>query len=159
MENEVQSFYGNRLRARACGICLKDEAILMVNHRELSAGNFWSPPGGGIQFGEHATDCLHREFEEETGLAIEIKGFLFVCEFVKPPLHALELFFEVSFLSGQMKVGTDPEPGSPEIIKDVRFLSWPEIDALPRASLHGIFGILGHPSEIIAQRGFFRLEN
>ncbi len=157
MENEVQSFYGNRLRLRACGICIKDNSILMVNHRGISKENFWAPPGGGIQFGEGAADCLHREFKEETGLLVEVKNFLFACEFIKTPLHAIELFFEVSSPNGSVKVGSDPEPGSPKIISEVRFLTWNEINALHPSEVHGIFKSLHDPSEIIGQRGFFKI--
>src|SRR5579862_9492774 len=94
MENEVQTFYGNRLRVRACGLCVKNDSLLLVNH-EISGRSFWAPPGGGIQFGETAAECLTREFKEETGLTINVKKFAFCCEFIKQPLHAIELFFEV----------------------------------------------------------------
>ncbi len=157
MKNEVQSFYGNRLRLRACGICIRGNSILMANHQGISSGNFWAPPGGGIQFGEQATECLHREFEEETGMSIEIKGFLFACEFIDSPFHAVELFFEISSATNTLKVGIDPETGSPPIISEVKFLTWNEIEALHATELHGIFNYLSHPSEIIAQRGFFKV--
>ena len=29
-------------------------------------------PGGGLEFGESLTDCLHREFKEELSIEIEI---------------------------------------------------------------------------------------
>src|ERR1700751_4920301 len=104
MENEVQKFYGNRLRVRACGICVKNNALLMVNHTGVSSTDFWSPPGGGIQLSERAEDCLAREFNEEVGLSIEIGKFLFACEFIQPPLHSIELFFEVFSLEDQLRI-------------------------------------------------------
>src|SRR5437868_8875182 len=131
MEKDVQKFYGNRLRIRACGICVKDDAILSINHRGVLPHNFWSPPGGGIQFGERAGDCLTREFNEEVGLSIEAKKFLFACEFIQNPLHAIELFFEVFPLGDQIRVGSDPEQGSPSIISEVKFMTWSEIKKLP----------------------------
>ncbi len=157
MENEVQKFYGNRLRVRACGICLKNDAILMVNHVGISDHDFWSPPGGGIEFGERAIDCLGREFNEEVGLSIETGKFLFVCEFIQDPLHAIELFFEVFSLSDQLKLGSDPEQGSPSIISAVKFMSWSEIEKLPANQLHGIFKHLDHPSKIQTLSGYFKV--
>jgi 8-oxo-dGTP diphosphatase len=157
MEHEVQTFYGNRLRVRACGIALRDESLLLINHAGLSRENFWSPPGGGIQFDERSTDALMREFREETGLIVEPQEFLFACELVKPPLHAIELFFSVKIAGGQLKLGGDPEPGSPAIIKGVRFMTWQEIEALPTQQLHGSFQHVDHPSKIAALRGFFTL--
>ncbi len=127
----------------------------MVNHQGVTNGNFWAPPGGGIQFGESAADCLRREFVEETGLSIEPKDFLFACEFIKPPLHAIELFFEVTALTHDLTLGNDPEPGSPQLIKELKFMSWNEIASLPPTEVHGIFRHLAHPAGIINLRGYF----
>jgi 8-oxo-dGTP diphosphatase len=157
MENEVQKYYGNRLRVRACGICIKEDSILMVNHAGISEHDFWAPPGGGIQFGERVEDCLSREFKEETGLTIKAGKFLFACEFIQPPLHAIEVFFEVTPLSHQLRLGTDPEKGSPSIIQSVEFMPWNEIEELPPDHRHGIFNHLDHPAKITTLSGYFKL--
>jgi 8-oxo-dGTP diphosphatase len=157
MENEVQKFYGNRLRVRACGICIKEDSLLMVNHLGVSSQDFWAPPGGGVQFGERAADCLSREFKEETGLVIEVGKFLFACEFILLPLHAIEIFFEVSLLSQQLQLGTDPEKGSPSIIRSVKFMPWNEIGELSSDQRHGIFNHLDHPAKITTLSGYFKV--
>jgi 8-oxo-dGTP diphosphatase len=157
MENEVQKFYGNRLRVRACGVCVKDDSILLVNHQGISNQDFWSPPGGGIEFGEGAIDCLSREFREEAGLSVKTGNFLFACEFIQHSLHAIELFFEVSPLTDQLHVGSDPEQGSPSIIRAVKFMSWSEIEKLPTNQCHGIFKHLDHPSKITTLSGYFKV--
>jgi len=90
------------------------------------SGEFWSPPGGGLQFGETIEDCLKREFLEETHTIISVGKFLEINEFVKPPLHAIELFYEVKILSGEIKIGFDPEMEM-QIIKDVKWLSFDEV--------------------------------
>lgn len=157
MKNTVQTFYGNRLRVRACGICVREGALLMVNHQGITDGHFWAPPGGGIEFGESATDGLKREFREETGLDITVHKFLFATEFIGHPLHAIELFFSVTCENGKPQYGTDPEPGSPAVIQETRFMSWAEIAATPADQLHGVFRILSHPSEITALNGYFKV--
>jgi 8-oxo-dGTP diphosphatase len=157
MEDEVQKFYGNRLRVRACGICVKDDSILLIKHQGISLQDFWSPPGGGVQFEERAVDCLTREFNEEVGLSIETGNFLFACEFIQNPLHAIELFFEVFPLSDQIFIGSDPEQGSPSIIKEVKFLTWSEVKKLPSDQCHGIFEYLDHPSKITTLSGYFKV--
>ncbi len=158
MGNSIMSLYGNRLRARVCGICIKDAEILLINHQSLSESDFWAPPGGGISFGEKAEDCLVREFMEETGLSISVGQFLFACEFIHPPLHSIELFFEVSITEGALKMGTDPEMSEKEqIIKDAKFISMAEIKAMKANSLHGLFQLATRPDEILGLRGYFKL--
>ncbi|RYF50773.1 MAG: NUDIX domain-containing protein, partial [Cytophagaceae bacterium] len=107
---EVITLYGNRLRLRVCGLYCQKDQLLMVRHRGIGpTDTFWCPPGGGAQFGEAAPDALIREFAEETGLDVQVGELLFVNEFMQPPLHALELFFRVDALGGQLLAGTDPE--------------------------------------------------
>src|SRR6478735_2451882 len=91
--SEITQKYGNRVRLRACGLCWRGNALLMVNHKFLTSGDFWAPPGGGVEFGQPSQEALAREFKEETNVTIAAGSLLFTCEFIKPPLHAVELFF------------------------------------------------------------------
>lgn len=113
----------------------------MVKHTGLgTSGTFWSPPGGGIEFGESAVEALQREMMEETGLIIDVKRLVCVNEFVAPPLHAIELFFEVRYKGGQLTVGADPEMNSDDqLILDVRLMTFEQIKALPANQVHGLF--------------------
>jgi 8-oxo-dGTP diphosphatase len=119
--------YGNQLRVRVCGICVQDEKMLLINHTGLNESNeFWSPPGGGLGFGEKIEQCLKREFLEETNTVISVGKFLKVREFLKPPLHAIELYYEVKIESGILKKGFDPEMEL-QIIKDIQWLNFDEV--------------------------------
>jgi 8-oxo-dGTP diphosphatase len=159
MENPAHQLYSNRVRVRTCGICIIGESMVMVNHHGLGAGegDFWAPPGGGIEFGEDAAACLAREFREETGLEIDTGPFLFACELVKPPLHAVELFFHVVYKGGELVVGKDPESGQRQIIKDVRMLTSRDIRKLGAGRVHGILAKYPDISQITALRGYFKL--
>lgn len=127
MNKEIINQYGNQLRVRVCGICVQDDKILLINHSGMNeSGEFWSSPGGGLQFGETIEDCLKREFLEETKTIISVGEFLKINEFVKPPLHAIELFYEVKIESGEIQIGFDPEMEE-QIIKDVKWLSFEEV--------------------------------
>lgn len=152
----VQHFYGNRVRLRSCGLYVKDNQLLMVRH-DLGKGDFWSPPGGGVEVGETAVDCLRRELKEETGLFAEKCDFLFACEFIEEPLHAVELFFMISQVNGTLKTGKDLEPGAPAVILEARYLTWNEISSIRKTQLHGIFGLVNKPGEILDLRGYFTL--
>ena len=110
-----------------CGICVQDNKILLINHSGLNESNeFWSPPGGGLQFGETIEECLKREFLEETNTAISVGQFLKVREFLKLPLHAIELYYEVKIESGIVKKGFDPEMEE-QIIKDIQWVSFEDV--------------------------------
>lgn len=155
-KKELLDLYGNRLRMRVCGICIADNRILMVRHRLVGPENvFWSPPGGGMQFGESAPAALVREFYEETGLTAEAGDMLFVNEFIAPPLHAVELFFRVENVSGNLRTGHDPEfSAGNQIIQDVRFMDMSEIKALPETRVHGIFKDCETLNELVSLRGY-----
>ncbi len=157
MLKSVQDFYGNKVRLRACAICEWEDGIVMVNHQGLTAGDFWAPPGGGIEFGENVPDGLKREIMEETGLEVAVGDFLFVTEFLNKPLHAIELFFKATAQGGVLKRGDDPEMGDNQIIVETRLMTWEEINSMDKMSLHGIFKILENPKEILHVKGYFKL--
>ena len=152
----VNEFYGNRVRLRVCGICIVQNKILLVNHSLYdSASSFWSPPGGGVQFGETAIDALKREFKEETGLNVEIGDMLFMNEFIQPPLHAVEIFFNVVSVEGELITGSDPEfLQHNQIIKEVRFLSIEEVKGIAKTDIHGILKNIDSFADIFTIKGY-----
>ena len=79
LNDDIALQLGNRVRIRVCGLLLEEESLLMVNHGGLYGHDFWSPPGGGLNFGEGVEDALRREFMEECGLAVDPVEFLFGC--------------------------------------------------------------------------------
>jgi 8-oxo-dGTP diphosphatase len=155
-KKELHHLYGNRLRIRVCGLCISEERILMVRHRSVGLENvFWSPPGGGMAFGESAPDALLREFSEEAGLTVEPGDLLFVTEYIHPPLHALELFFSIRHFSGALKTGSDPEfSDRNQIIQEVRFMSMEEIKSFPEHHVHHLFKNRISLAEVLAIRGY-----
>jgi 8-oxo-dGTP diphosphatase len=153
----VAQVYGNKLRVRGVGVCIEEGQLLLVNHSGIGAQEFWSPPGGGIEFSETAEDCIEREFLEETGLTVEVCGFLFACEFIREPLHAIELFFLVKKIGGTLTKGADPEMKDNQIIQQVKFLDWSEIGLMDKSRLHGIFSKVDKVDKIIDLRGYFKL--
>ena len=158
MDNVINEKYGNRVRVRVCGICSDGDRLLMVNHRGLTNKDFWAPPGGGIEFGLSSEENLTREFLEETNLRIQVNSYLFCCEFVKPPLHAIELFFAANVLGGKLKTGRDPEMrAKDQIIREAKFMAFGDIDALPMEVKHGAFGLVSGASKITGLKGYYKI--
>lgn len=72
--NKLSSF-----NVRAYAICTHENRILSV-HEKYDGLIYNKLPGGGVEFGEGLTDCLHREFKEELNLKIEIVEHLYTQE-------------------------------------------------------------------------------
>lgn len=158
MEPEILDKYGHRVRVRVSGLCWRADKLLMVNHEGLTRGSFWAPPGGGIEFSQTAYESLIREFQEETGLTITPGKFQFACEFIKHPLHAIELVFEVLYTGGDIHVGIDPESEKhSQIIREVNWLNFNEIMAIPEDERHGIFRFVETSSQLKKLSGFYRI--
>jgi len=157
LQNKIKEQFGNRLRTRVSGICIKNEKILMVRHAGLNQSDtFWAPPGGGMDYGMNTKNNLIREVKEETGLVVSVGQFLFVHEYLNEPLHAIELFFNVKIETGKIKHGFDPEL-SPQnqIIKEVKFMTFEEIDNLDKTQIHNIFNVCKRVSDIKFLKGYY----
>ena len=139
--DKLAAHYTGKLRVRVCGILLQGKQILLVRHRGITGQySLWSPPGGGLTYGEKIKDCLVREFREETGLEVKPARFLFMHEYLKEPLHALELFFEVEPTGGVLKTGSDPELGADsQLIQEVTFKTLAQLRQEKDAEIHQIF--------------------
>lgn len=158
IESEIERIFGNKLRLRVSGICIEADKILLIKHTNLGEGGYlWSPPGGGLHFGESVETCLEREFEEETGFQVSMKRFLFVNEFLHPPLHAIELFFEVEIVGGALLLGKDPEmKENSQIIKEIAFLDIKALQKEPSVCVHSMFRELKNIDELFQKNGYFR---
>lgn len=158
MKKNISSTYGNKVRVRVCGVLIKNESILLVKHKGLGKENeLWIPPGGGVEFLESAEQALVREFKEETGLDVTVNKFLFCNEHIGAPLHAIELFFEVSKVGGTLMKGSDPEHESAEqIITEVKFVTFKEIEVINKDKLHSCLKNLSDVESLLNMRGYFK---
>jgi len=162
--HKIYEQFGNQVRIRVCALCFRDDHVLLIWHKGLTSGQYFvAPPGGGIQFGETAEQALHREVKEETGLVVQQSQFLFVYEYAVPPLHAVELFFEIEVADGNPKIGQDPELKPDEqLIHRVRFASPQEIKheiTAEKSRFHQLFYQYQPPKELLSLRGYFKFDN
>ncbi|HVZ26547.1 MAG TPA: NUDIX domain-containing protein [Sediminibacterium sp.] len=57
------------------------QARLLVSDEFIRGEYFTKLPGGGLEFGEGTRDCLKREFNEETGLDVQVGDHLYTTDF------------------------------------------------------------------------------
>lgn len=135
----IKNTFGGKIRIRVCGVLIENNKYLLANHLGINIlGDFWCAPGGGLEFGEKIEEALKREFLEEANLEIEVVRFLDFFEYIKPPLHAVELFFEVKRVVGILKLGHDPETGN-DILKEIRWFSQEELSLFNRDEIHPFY--------------------
>ena len=160
ISKEIESKFGYQLRMRVNGVLIEEGKILMAKHRMGQGKEFWSTPGGGMIYGTNAKENLKREFMEETGLEIEVGEFLFVNEFLSPPLHALEHFFLVRRTKGIARLGRDPElDKDKQILSEIRWMSIEELLCIEKKSIHRIFWEIKSLPELGLCKGYFNFGN
>ena len=153
--------YHQKVRVRVCGLLMKEGRLLLLKHDGIgNKGFLWSPPGGGLEFDEDARSCLKREFMEETGLIVSVNEFLFTHEYMDEHLHAIELFFKVSWLSGELSLGHDPELAAQnQVLTAAHFYAVDELNAVVEGQKHSMLRKLETFDQLFEYEGFYFFSN
>ncbi|MFA0441655.1 pyrophosphatase [Vibrio sp. 10N.286.49.C2] len=92
-------------RIRAAGIALNNDNILLLKVSDEHSGEYWIPPGGGLEGSDQSSKhALVREYKEETGLDVVVGPLLFVREFLETArdTYHVELFYQIESWSGSL---------------------------------------------------------
>lgn len=74
----------NQFNLRVYGLLTDPEKQKILVCDEIRLGRkFTKFPGGGLEFGEGISDCLKREWKEETGMNIRIDALFYINDFLQ----------------------------------------------------------------------------
>ena len=134
----IPDAYTGHVRVRVGALVFDDPddptAVLLAEHEGLWEDRpFWTPPGGGVEFGEGLAEALRREVSEETGVDVEVGPLRYALDFVRPPLHAVSFYFhcvaEAEALD-RARLGSDPELGDQQLLRGLRLVPFDELDQI-----------------------------
>ena len=91
----------NRFNLRVYGLLMNEINQILVVHEQINDFKFTKFPGGGLEYGEGILDCLIREFDEETGLDIDIIEHFYTTDFFqssafKPNDQLISVYYKVA---------------------------------------------------------------
>ena len=98
-----------KTRVAAYGLLIENDAILLCRISDQLPHHHgkWTLPGGGIEFGETPETAVIREFEEETGLRVQIEQLEIVDSVVVETsdtiFHSIRIIYSVSLIGGSLR--------------------------------------------------------
>ena len=105
---------GDRVRVAAYALCRDDDGRVLLCHiaPSVGAGDIWTLPGGGLEFGESPAVAVVRELAEETGYRGEVDQLLDVSDRLfedvdgqggTDRMHAIRIVYAVRILDGELR--------------------------------------------------------
>lgn len=106
-----------RFNIRVYGIAINEHQEVLLSDEEAMGISFTKFPGGGLEFGEGILECLHREFMEEIGAAIEVLQHFYTTEhFVQSAFRKsdqiISVYYRVKLLGAPGSAQTPIEKGA-----------------------------------------------
>lgn len=101
-------FYENPVVGVA-GILLDQQGRILLGRRlSKRYTGLWCIPCGYLEYDEDLYDGLRREFQEETGLKVEVRQvFAALSNFHEPENHSVGIWFVVEAVGGELQAADD----------------------------------------------------
>jgi 8-oxo-dGTP diphosphatase len=105
---------GDRVRVAAYALCRDEDGRVLLCHiaPSVGAGDIWTLPGGGLDFGESPAAAVVRELAEETGYRGEVERLLDVSDRLFDDvegatgggrMHAIRIVYAVRIVDGVLR--------------------------------------------------------
>lgn len=112
----------------ASAVIFVGRSVLLVKRAKAPAAGYWSFPGGHVRAGETAEAAARREVYEETGLDIEITGFVGQRDIRSNGGERRgQTIYRISVFTGKVQPGCEPCAASDAA--EARFVPFDELGA------------------------------
>jgi len=126
-----------KFNIRVYGLLIEAEKILVVDEIIPDGRQVTKFPGGGLELGEGAKDCIVREFLEETGMQVEALEHFYTTDFFQqsafnPDDQIISIYYKLA------RIG-DFKPEHPLPVNDketLLALRWLPLRELSEESVH-----------------------
>lgn len=96
----------------ASAVVFVGRSVLLVKRGEPPAAGYWSFPGGHVRAGENAEAAARREVYEETGLEVEITGYVEERDIRSNETGEHGHVYRLSVFAGRVPPGSTPRAAS-----------------------------------------------
>lgn len=113
------------MKIRITAIVLRNDRILLVE-QNVDDKRGWSLPGGGLDEGETLEVGIRRELQEETGIKVQVKELLYLCDYIRNDKHVVHITFLAEAPNdelGETTPGLDDNP-----IKSIAYIPVSELE-------------------------------
>ncbi|NLK26622.1 MAG: NUDIX domain-containing protein [Euryarchaeota archaeon] len=108
LSGQIRHLYRNPSFS-ADGIVIRDDQVLLVRRGKEPFAGRYALPGGFMELGESAEECVVREVEEETGLRAEVLDLIgaYTRPDRDPRGHICTLAYRLTVRGGSVRAGDD----------------------------------------------------
>lgn len=106
-------------------LVVKQNKILMVNHKREDRYDFWVAPGGGVKNIESMEQAVIREVIEETGYEVSVGRLLYIEEMYEPSYRMIKFWYQCELINGELNFSS--QEAKAEYIVDAKFMSRDEL--------------------------------
>jgi 8-oxo-dGTP diphosphatase len=133
----------------ANGIVVHEARVLLGRRAHSPWYGLWGSPGGFCEIGEHPADTVVREVREETGLEIDVQGYLgtWVDVYADDPDEADAGVINVAYYAAALVAG-EATPADTAEVSEVGWFGWGELpEALaPPGTLEAVLEVARNPA-------------